>query len=201
MKNFDDYLSFDNKFTIDLSIYSSNRCIRMLGNTKYGQNRFLQKHRLSSSLDDKLFLFSYIQPGDKLFDIIDDNIDYVKIKDNSFNNKSLSFDKSKDYMTMTKLLPLISNNYEWKEWSVVGQVIYNISEGSNDGLEQFIEWSKRDCHKYDEDELIKHWNNYKISDLNIGVLVNKAKKDNPDEYDEIFKKKDQDSHRRISFRR
>jgi phage/plasmid-associated DNA primase len=186
MKNFDEYLSIGNKFIIDLSIYSKNRSIRMLGNTKYGQNRFLKKHRSSSSLNDKLFLFSYIQPDDKLFDIIDN----IKIKDNSFINKSLSFDKSKDYMTMTKLLPLVNDNVTYSNWSLVGQVIYNITDGSNDGLDQFIEWSKKDYDYYDENKTIKHWNSYRTTDHNIGVLVNQAKVDNPDKVKEIYKKKD-----------
>lgn len=183
MRNFDKFLSHDNKFILDLNIYNKNHAMRILENTKYGQNRFLKKHRSCSNLDDKLFLFSYIQPDDKVFTIYDDIKPDLKIIE-----KTLSFDKSTDYNNMTILLPHIKDNITYSNWSLIGQVIYNISDGSNDGLEQFIEWSKKDYDDFDEDSVIKKWSTYKITTHNLGVLVNQVKKDNPEVLKDFFKK-------------
>lgn len=182
MNNFDKFLFHDGKFVLDLSIYNKNHAMRMIGNTKYGQKRFLKKHRSCSNLDDKLFLFSYVQPEDKVYTIYDCVKPDLKIID-----KTLSFDKSTDYNNMTILLPHIKDNITYSNWSLIGQVIYNISEASNDGLEQFIEWSKKDYDDFDEDKVINHWNNYKITDHNFGVLVNQVKKDNPEILKDFYK--------------
>ena len=182
MRNFDKFLSHDNKFILDLNIYNKNHAMRILENTKYGQNRFLKKHRSCSNLDDKLFLFSYVQPDDKVFTIYDDIKPDLKIIE-----KTLSFDKSTDYNNMTILLPHIKDNINYNNWSLIGQVIYNISNGSNDGLEQFIVWSKRDYDNFNEDSVIKTWSTYKITTHNLGVLVNQVKRDDPEVLKDFYK--------------
>lgn len=175
MTRFNEYLTQYN-YNLDLSIYSKNRCMRMLGNTKYGQNRFLKKHRYSSAIDEKLFLFSYIQPTDKIF--------YINTSPKINIEKVISFDKSKDYEQMTKLLNLTNSDTTQINWSTTGQVIYNITDGSNDGLEQFIQWSQKDAYvDFNENDCIKTWNSYKKNEnYGLGFLVNRAKEDSPQEY-------------------
>jgi P4 family phage/plasmid primase-like protien len=186
MIEFDNYIK-DHKFVLDLSIYSRNRCMRMLNNTKYGQKRFLKRHRYSSGLDEKDFLFSYVKPDDKLFEIKSKSCD-TKV----FKKKENSYDTSKDYEKMTQLLNLINSDCNQSKWSVIGQVIYNITNGSDDGMEQFIEWSQKDGYPdFNENKCIQTWNSYKQNDsYGIGNLVNRAREDSPEEYAELTKKND-----------
>ena len=183
---FDEYLKSEN-FVLDLSIYSKNRCMRMLGNTKYGQERFLKRHRYSpNNLHDKDFLFSYVKPDDKVFNIC------IPEKPKKFIEKEKSYDTSKDYEKMTQLLNLINSDCEQSKWSTVGQVIFNQTNGSDNGLKKFIEWSQKDAYvDFNENDCIKTWNSYKQNDeYGLGVLVNRAKEDSPEEYIGITKKND-----------
>lgn len=186
MTEFDEYLKH-NHFVLDLSIYSKNRCMRMLGNTKYGQKRFLKKHRYSSHLNDNEFLFSYVKPDDEIFHIKPKEKKSIILKE-----KEKSYDTSKDYEKMTQLLNLINSDCDQSKWSTIGQVIFNITNGSDDGLEQFIEWSQKDAYiEFNKNDCIKTWNSYKENDnYGLGILVNRAKEDSPEEYAEISKKND-----------
>jgi P4 family phage/plasmid primase-like protien len=187
-KKFDDYLAHDKIFTLDLQIYSANRSMRMLSNTKYGQDRFLKKYRTSLNFDDKLFLFSYIEPESTLFNVKED----ITHKPFIYNN-NLSFDKSKNSMTLINLLPIINSDCDGPKWREVAQSIFNLTEGSDKGLEQFIEWSKKDGYiEFNENDCISRWNSLRTNDdwKAIDYLKGKAKFDNPEQYFELTKKKD-----------
>ena len=188
MKKFDEYLK-DKKFCLDLSIYSKNRCMRMLGNTKYNQKRFLKRHRYSSGLDEKDFLFSYVKSEDKIFEIkepIESKPSFIKNEE-----KTKICDTTKDYEKMTQLLDIINSDCSQSKWSTVGQVIFNQTNGSDDGLEQFIKWSQKDYDEFNENSCIQTWNSYKEnSSYGMGVLVNRAKEDSPEEYSKLVKKND-----------
>ena len=92
-----------------------------------------------------------------------------------------------------KLLPMLASYRaeDRNEWMNIGWVLYNISEGSSEGLEQWIDFSSRDEDKFDENVCIYEWEKMKCGDLTIGTLHHFAKKDNPELYqqyiDEITK--------------
>ena len=179
-------------FMIDTSIYSKNRSIRMLGNTKHGQNRHLQKHSSCSKLDDSLFLFQYTLVANDLenhkfpYDITKKE-QKVYIQNCEKTNIIFTENENIDYKEMTQLLNLISSNCSHKDWTTVAQCVYDASKGSDEGLEIFTEWSKKDYKDFDEDECYKDWNsrsekNYVV----IPTLKKMAKEQSPEEYEELY---------------
>jgi P4 family phage/plasmid primase-like protien len=179
IKDFDTYLETNSQFVIDLKVYNKNQCMRLLDNTKYNQNRFLKKISSCSKIEDKLFLFSHILDTDTIFEI--KKKEKEKIKKVDIEIKPLEFDDDEKSLIekLNFYLPLVKNNYTYSNWSLIGQVIFNVTEGSDNGLNKFLDWSSS-WEDYDEDSCITHWNKYKISNLNIGVIINQAKEDNPE---------------------
>ena len=182
-------------FMIDTSIYSKNRSIRMLGNTKHGQNRHLQKHSSCSKLDDSRFLFQYTLVADDLehhkfpYDIPEKEQKEQKVYIQNCEKPNIIFTENEniDYKEMTQLLNLISSNCSHKDWTTVAQCVYDASKGSDEGLEIFTEWSKKDYKDFDEDECYKDWNsrsekNYVV----IPTLKKMAKEQSPEEYEELY---------------
>lgn len=75
----------------------------------------------------------------------------------------------------------------------IGIILYNISNGHQDGLDLWREFSKRcrlngcyitplDEDKYDENALNYHWKNMPKKDIGICSLKYYAKTDNLEEY-------------------
>lgn len=193
---FQEYLK-DTPFTIDMNPYKKNTNFRMLYNTKVGQNRYLKKHHLSTDIPDKDFLISYIKPEDVLFELEETT------KPKNFIKKEKTCDIGKDNQEMTQLLNLINSDCDDDLWRGVAQSIYNLTEGSEDGLEKFIEWSKKDGFiDFNENKCIDKWDKLRnSSDWNgLDYLKGKAKKENPEQYYEIYEKKnDQDYSPKIVF--
>lgn len=166
--------------TFDTQVYSKSRNMRLLGNTKLGKNNFLKKHHNSSSFDDKLFLFSHIQPEDKLF-FIPKKIKTPPEKIN--NNKIININK--DLMELKNLLPII-NNKETNQWLIIGQIISDITNNSDEGLEIFKKWSENDYDNYDEKHIELTWNRYPIDNNTVDNLRFIACNDNPEQYYELY---------------
>ena len=91
----------------------------------------------------------------------------------------------------SKLLPMLSNfrATEYDEWFRIGCILYNISEGSEEGLDQWLEFSSRDEDKYDELICRDYWNKMVKKDYTIGTLKYLVTIDNPESYDEYKKEK------------
>lgn len=99
-----------------------------------------------------------------------------------------------------KLLPLLADwrAEDYYEWMTIGWVLYNISEGSSDGLDLWCTFSARCEDKYDEAVCIYNWERMVKRDYSIGTLKHFANLDNPDAYRNL--KKDQaDKHAKDSL--
>lgn len=92
-----------------------------------------------------------------------------------------------------KLLPMISDfrveNY--LEWMSVGWVLFNISDGGEEGLNLWLNFSKRSRDKYDEAKCIYAWDRMTKEDMTIGTLKYYASVDSPEKYKE-FKRENSD---------
>ena len=88
-----------------------------------------------------------------------------------------------------QLLPMLAQfrAEEYTEWMTIGWVMYNISEGCQEGLDQWIEFSARDETNFDEDECVKQWDKMAKKDYTIGTLKFYAKTDNPELYQNFVK--------------
>lgn len=67
------------------------------------------------------------------------------------------------------------------DWLTIGFCIYNISEGDDDGLTCWLEFSES-SEKYNEVECIALWNTMRLNKFTIGTLKHFAKTDNPERY-------------------
>jgi len=165
-----DYIGDDDIITkfIDKNVYNSSdkaMKMRMINQSKLNNNVPLTTlHKVKQSSH----IITYTE-NEPITSIPDEWIPKEKVytprpeEDSEFEN---------DFAELKSLLSRISRNTEYKDWSTVGQVIFNITKGDDDGLEIFIDWS-RSAPNFDEDSCYNFWKNYKINEAyGLGVLVN-----------------------------
>lgn len=82
------------------------------------------------------------------------------------------------------LLPMLADHRaeDHHEWMTIGWVLYNISEGNEEGLDLWCDFSSRCPDKFDKNTCIYHWDRMVERDLTIGTLKYFASIDNPDAY-------------------
>ena len=110
----------------------------------------------------------------------------TKIKEQAVYDK---LTVSENLKLAQKLLPLLSKERadNYTEWMTVGWVLYNISEGSDDGLKLWLDFSCKSSEKFDPTKCHYQWDRMKKTDMTIGTLKYYASIDNPEKYKE-FKK-------------
>lgn len=88
-----------------------------------------------------------------------------------------------DLTVLRELLPLLSQHRtdDYSEWIHTGWLIYNISGGTVDGYDMWIEFSRR-SPKFDETQCAKIWNDATDRGLTVGSLCYYASVDSPDRY-------------------
>lgn len=111
-------------------------------------------------------------------------------KDQKSSNASVSYRETsteENIKTAKKLMPLLSDfrAFDRNEWMDVGWTLFSISEGHQDALEIWCEFSSRCGEKYDENECIHLWANMVKKDKSIGSLKYYASRDNPEEYKKL----------------
>jgi P4 family phage/plasmid primase-like protien len=86
------------------------------------------------------------------------------------------------------LLKIISEDRaeHYSEWMQIGWALYNISNGSEDGLSLWLEFSERCPEKFDESACVSAWNKMEKRNITIGTLAFYAKEDNPLEFSKII---------------
>lgn len=87
-----------------------------------------------------------------------------------------------------RLLPMIADFRadDRNEWMGIGWVLYNIGDGGEVALNQWLEFSSR-SEKYDEAKCIYEWERMAKRDKTIGTLKHFAKYDSPELYAEYLK--------------
>lgn len=96
--------------------------------------------------------------------------------------EELSIDQSLEIAK--ELLPMlsVSRAEDRNEWMTVGWVLYNISGGTEGGLELWCEFSERCNEKYDENTCIYQWERMVKKDYTLGTLRYFASIDSPELY-------------------
>jgi phage/plasmid-associated DNA primase len=92
-----------------------------------------------------------------------------------------------------RLLPLLADYRadHYIEWMTIGWVLYNISDGSEEGFALWLDFSARCTDKFDEAKCIYEWDRITKTDMTIGTLKYYASIDSPEKYKE-FKKENSD---------
>jgi hypothetical protein len=91
-----------------------------------------------------------------------------------------------------KLLEVMNDSRadDYEPWLDVGMALYNISEGCQEGLDLWIEFSQRTSRdNFDEQVCIKNWKRFTKGNWTIGSFKYWAKLDNPDGYENLIKDK------------
>ena len=76
----------------------------------------------------------------------------------------------------------------YNDWITIGWTLFNISDGTMEGLELWLDFSKRCGEKYDESGCRFEWSKMIKKDITIGTLRYFAKQDNPKAYNEFISK-------------
>jgi hypothetical protein len=72
------------------------------------------------------------------------------------------------------------------DWMTVGWALYNLSDGSDEGLDVWMEFSLKCPDKFDENVCISQWEKMKKGEVGMGTLHYFAKEDNPSEYNKYL---------------
>jgi P4 family phage/plasmid primase-like protien len=96
---------------------------------------------------------------------------------------------SKELLEMLKP----SRYEEYNSWMEIGWTLFNIGDGSDEALEQWLEFSAKDEEKFDEAHCISEWSKMVKKNLTLGTLKYYASIDNPTEYAQ-FKLKQGEKH-------
>lgn len=81
---------------------------------------------------------------------------------------------------------LAPHRYEnYNSWMEVGWTLFNIGDGSDEAMEQWLEFSAKDEEKFDEAHCISEWSKMVRKNLTLGTLKYYASIDSPTEYAEF----------------
>lgn len=123
-------------------------------------------------------LKSNLQPLIKISSGSSEKKDYV------VKNLTETLDKA------SKLLNIISDSRasDYSNWMQIGWALYNISNGGENGLALWLNFSARCPEKFNETACISLWDNMKKNDppMTIGTIKYFARQDNPIEYNKIL---------------
>lgn len=107
----------------------------------------------------------------------------------SLKNIEKNLEEAKVFLAMLSPERSVDNN----DWMAIGWILYNISDGSSDGLDLWCDFSSKCEEKYDESVCIHKWDNMKKGTLGMGTLKHFAGIDNPLEYKK-YKNEKSDDH-------
>jgi P4 family phage/plasmid primase-like protien len=163
-------------------IYDNNEMrIHVRGNVNYFLPRILSINpycRDNMSLKSNLILPSA------------DSKPKAKVEVRRSEGKQYEKNYDKDMELASKLIPLLAlyRSIDREPWRNVGFALHHISEGSDDGMELFLNFSEKDETSFDEAGCISFWKSqtYREDGFNLGSLRNWSKADNPEKYKELI---------------
>ncbi len=97
--------------------------------------------------------------------------------------------------TAEKLMPLLrdSRASDHNEKMEIGWILFNITDGSEDGLNLWLEFLQRDSEKYDEAKAVYRWSReMKKKGMTLGSLRYIARKDSPEQYEALHRDEQKD---------
>jgi P4 family phage/plasmid primase-like protien len=98
-------------------------------------------------------------------------------------NLSETLEKAKKYLSIMS----VDRSMNYSTWMQVGWALYNISNGNENGLALWLEFSSKCGDKFNEAECVSLWDKMVPKNMTIGTLAHFAKEDNLIEYNKIIK--------------
>lgn len=126
----------------------------------------------------------YYKPKPSVNTPLTENYELVKSKRKEYDQ--LSVDQALAFAQ--KLLGIMSPTRadDRSDWLAIGFCLWNITEGDEDGLSLWLEFSEQ-SEKFNEVECIYIWNTMRENKYTIGTLKFFAKADNPEDYAALVK--------------
>jgi P4 family phage/plasmid primase-like protien len=104
-----------------------------------------------------------------------------KKRDYEVKNLTQQLERAKKYISI--MSPKRSEIYN--DWMQIGWALYNISNGSEEGLMLWLDFSSKCGDKFDEAHCISVWEKMEVRNMTLGTLAHFAQQDNPVEYTKI----------------
>lgn len=77
----------------------------------------------------------------------------------------------------------------YDDWMTVGWLLYNLFQSSEEGLQEWLLFSRQDVSKFNEAECRYQWSKMKLGGLTIGTLRYLARTDSPLQYKEFTRQR------------
>lgn len=108
----------------------------------------------------------------------------LRKKKNASKKTAKTISVKKALQIAAKLLPMLADyrTEDYNEWMTIGWTLYNISDGSPDGLDLWCQFSSKSSEQYDESKCIYSWERMVKKDLTLGTLRYYANLDSPEKY-------------------
>ena len=104
----------------------------------------------------------------------------IKQNVNKYKSESIQEELKKAKELLDMISDARAENYN--EWMDIGWTLYNISDGDEEGLNLWIDFSSRCGDKFDENNCIHLWSKMIKKDKSLGSLRFIAEQDNPEEF-------------------
>lgn len=156
----------------DSCVYSKSQPMRMINQSKMSKKVPLKS--ISKNTPFTSHLITYIK-NKKITDIPEEWLEKKK----EYVPRDEDDDEDVDYSELRKHLSNISRNETYKDWTIVGQVLLNLTNGDDEGLDMFVDWS-RSASNFDYGGCERFWSSNKPNNnYGIGVLINMLDKVEP----------------------
>jgi P4 family phage/plasmid primase-like protien len=174
------------KVLANYKLYDINeKAIPLKGKVTYNLPRILSIHPASRKIFD-------VKPG-ILAEM--DVTETLKKKDTGPPRINIKLSVKQALKEASILVPMLSaeRSSDQRSWMDIGWALYNITQGSVEGLGLWKEFSKKCPDKYDELVCIYEWDNMVMKSITLGTLKFYARIDNPNAYEE-YKLKEAKKH-------
>jgi hypothetical protein len=156
----------------DNCVYSKSQPMRMINQSKMSKKVPLKS--ISKNTPFTSHLITYIK-NKKITNIPEEWLEKKK----EYVPRDEDDDEDVGYDELRKHLSNISRNETYKDWTIVGQVLLNLTNGDDEGLDMFIDWS-RSASNFDYGGCERFWSSNKPNNnYGIGVLINMLDKVEP----------------------
>jgi len=155
----------------------------------------VSKYKVNNGLTEKMFpKFFSIRGKTEITLINEDKEDEIKAWNDNKNkyrkktkphiiNQTAYIPNIENIRQLVKILSIERSN-DYKKWIEVGFCLHNIHRGL---LSVWVEFSKKSSKFVSEDDCEKRWRRFRNDGLGIGTLFHWAKKDSPENYEEMRK--------------
>jgi P4 family phage/plasmid primase-like protien len=88
-----------------------------------------------------------------------------------------------------KIMPLIMDSRAdtYEEKMEIGWILFNISDGAQEGLDLWLDFLQRNPEKYNEAKAVFRWSKMTKKGMTLGSLKFIARKDSPEKYNELIR--------------